>query len=107
MLPVMRLKNKKVDRTPDGRAVAVEHVLYYWFAGSQNVTESHLSRVRIDMQDRIRSGYAQRWAMMTISAPITANLKFGRDEKATDALAKEFIRQLAPSLHKPAVQFLQ
>jgi len=59
------------------------------------------------MRDRIRSGYAQRWAMMTISAPITANMsKFGRDEKSTDALVADFVRQLAPKLHKPSVRFL-
>jgi len=105
-LPVMRLRNRKPEKTTDGRSVMVEHVLYYWFAGSQDVTESHLDRVRIDMRDRIRSGYAQRWAMMSISAPITANQdKFGRDEKATDELVAGFVRQLAPMLHKPSVRF--
>jgi len=105
-LPVMRLRNRKPEKTIDGRSVMVEHVLYYWFAGSQDVTESHLDRVRIDMRDRIRSGYAQRWAMMSISAPITANQdKFGRDEKATDELVAGFVRQLAPTLHKPSVRF--
>jgi EpsI family protein len=106
-LPVMRLKNRKAERTADGQTVMVEHVLFYWFAGSQDVTESHFARVRMDMRDRIRSGYAQRWAMMSISAPITANYtKFGRDEKGTEALVTEFVRQLAPKLHRSSVKFL-
>jgi EpsI family protein len=106
-LPVMRLRNRKPERTIDGQSVMVEHVMYYWFAGSKDVTESHSSRVWIDMLDRIRSGYAQRWAMMSISSPITAShQKFGRDEKQTDELVAEFIRQLSPLLHKPEVRFV-
>jgi EpsI family protein len=106
-LPVMRLRNRKPERTVDGHAVMVEYVMYYWFAGSNDVTESHLSRIWIDMRDRIRSGYAQRWAMMSVSSPITANQqRFGRDEKETDKLVADFIKQLAPRLHKPEVRFV-
>jgi hypothetical protein len=86
--------------------VPIENLCYYWFAGSRDVTESHLSRVWIDLKDRLAGGYAQRWAMFMVAANITGKqMKFGRDEKGTDEVLVEFIRQLAPQMHTEAIRY--
>lgn len=105
-LPVMRLKNRKFEKGANGESIQIENICYYWFAGSKDVTASHLDRVKIDSIDRIKGGYVQRWAMTMIAADITGNrLKFGRNEKETDELLVQFIAKLAPQLHKDAIQY--
>jgi EpsI family protein len=105
-LPVMRLKNHRIERLPDGGQLSLENICYYWFAGYRDLTESHLQRVYIDSRDRLVARKVQRWAMIMISSNITApRLKFGRDEKAADELLQDFIRQLSPKLHLETVQF--
>jgi EpsI family protein len=105
-LPVMRLKNHKLQKASDGRQVPLQNVCYYWFAGFRDVTDSHFQRVRIDTLDRLKGGYVQRWAMMMITSNITAGIdKFGRDEKATDELLVGFIQKLAPELHKETIRY--
>lgn len=105
-LPIKRLHNSRTIKDADGNAFEIENVCYYWFAGSKDLTASHLDRVWLDTRDRLFGGYAQRWAMIMISADITAkHSKFGRDEKETDATIEGFIRELAPKLHKDSVQF--
>jgi EpsI family protein len=104
-LPVTRLRNHRMETRRDGTPVSVENICYYWFAGNRSLTESHLDRVWLDTRDRLSGGYVQRWAMMMISANITAPRKFGRDEAATDVLLEDFIRQLAPQLHKATIQY--
>ena len=47
-LPVMRLKSHKTERQPDGSGQLLENVCYYWFAGRDEVTASHMARARID-----------------------------------------------------------
>jgi EpsI family protein len=105
-LPVMRLKNHKLVKDKEGNLVPVENVCYYWFAGSRDLTESHLDRVGIDSLDRLTGGYVQRWAMMMIAADISGKRsKFGRDEKGTDELLVNFIKQLAPQIHKETIRY--
>jgi EpsI family protein len=105
-LPVMRLVNRKLEKTPDGKQRAVQNICYYWFAGFRDVTDSHFHRVRIDTTDRLSGGYVQRWAMMMMSSNITAGLdKFGRDEKATDEVLSTFIQKLAPEIHKDTIRY--
>jgi len=105
-LPVMRLRNHKTVKTNDGQSVPVENLCYYWFAGSRDLTESHLSRVWIDLKDRLAGGYAQRWAMFMVASNITAKQqKFGRNEAETDEVLTEFIRQLAPKMHTDKIRY--
>ncbi len=105
-LPVRRLHNSQTLHTADGTPIEVENICYYWFAGSKDLTASHLNRVWLDTRDRLFGGYVQRWAMIMISADITANrTQFGRDEEATDKVIEDFIRKLAPRLHKEGVEF--
>jgi EpsI family protein len=105
-LPVMRLQNRKLDKGPDGQPVGLQNICYYWFAGSRDVTQSHLERVKIDTMDRLAGGYVQRWGMMMITSDITANTnKFGRDEKATDEMLIGFIQKLAPEIHKESIKY--
>lgn len=105
-LTVMRLRNHKLERTSDGETRPVQNICYYWFAGSRDLTHSHFERVRLDIKDRLTGGYVQRWAMMMMSANITAGTsKFGRDEKATDELLTAFIQKLAPEVHKESVRY--
>jgi EpsI family protein len=103
---VTRLKNRRAEQLPDGALIAVDNVCYYWFAGSSRLTASHTDRVLIDTVDRITGGYVQRWAMMMVSANVTAGRsRFGRDEKAVDEMLLGFISQLAPRIHKEAVRY--
>lgn len=106
LLPVTRLKNRRMEKLQNGTVVPMENVCYYWFAGSSKLTASHMDRVWIDTRDRISGGYVQRWAMMMISTNITAGLsKFGRDEKSVDELLTGFVRELAPKIHKGVVRY--
>jgi EpsI family protein len=105
-LPVARLRNHKLIKKPDGKTAPLQNICYYWFAGSRDVTRSHLQRVRIDTMDRLSGGYVQRWAMMMISSNITSSMtKFGRDDKATDEMLAEFIQKLAPAIHKETIRY--
>jgi EpsI family protein len=105
VIPVMRLKNHRQERLPNGTIQVVENICYYWFAGSSDITASHLDRVWIDMRDRLNSGYAQRWAMMMIATNVTGRQKFGRDEKATDEFLRGFIAKLAPQIHRDTLRY--
>ncbi|MHA3771972.1 exosortase C-terminal domain/associated protein EpsI [Verrucomicrobiota bacterium sgz303538] len=105
-LEVTRVHNNKFVMGPDGNRVEIENICYYWFAGSKDLTPSHLERVWFDSRDRMMSGYVQRWAMVMVSADITAEReKFGRDEKATDQLLTEFVQKVAPQIHKPGLKY--
>src|SRR4030095_3171383 len=105
-LPVMRIRNHKLGKTADGKSMTLQNICYYWFAGSRDVTHSHLQRVRIDTMDRLTGGYVQRWAMMMMSSNITLGTsKFGRDEKATDEMLTGFIQKLAPEIHKESIRY--
>jgi EpsI family protein len=105
-LPVMRIVNRKLEKTVDGKQRAVQNICYYWFAGFRDVTDSHFQRVRIDTMDRLSGGYVQRWAMMMMSSNITAGYdKFGRDEKGTDEVLAALVQKLAPDIHKDTIRY--
>lgn len=105
-MQVMRLKCHKQVKGADGTMNTVQSICYYWFAGSDKLTASHLKRVIADSLDRVSAGEVQRWAMMMMSATITADTsKFGRDEKATDQLLTEFVEKLAPKIHKESIRY--
>ena len=105
-MTLMRLRNHKLEKTRDGTTRPLQNICYYWFAGSRDLTHSHMQRVRIDIKDRLAGGYVQRWAMMMITANITAGTsKFGRDENSTDELLVQFIQKLAPEIHKESIQY--
>ncbi len=105
-MEVMRVHNHQGIKGADGRQTELENVCYYWFAGSKDLTPSHLERVWFDSRDRLLGGYVQRWAMIMVSADITAGReKFGRDERATDAVLGAFVQQVAPKIHTAAIQY--
>ena len=90
----------------DGSKLIVRNLDYYWFVGSNITTESHMTRNLIDISDRLRHGYNQRWAFMTIASNITDNLQVdGLDEKETDEMIVGFIQKLVPMTHKDTVKF--
>jgi EpsI family protein len=104
-LEATRLQNLKYIRGPNGEAIPVNNLCYYWFIGHSARAATHEERVWRDMLDRIAKGYNQRWAMVMISAEITKDLrKFGRDERQTDVMLQDFIKLIAPKLQKPSVQ---
>lgn len=106
LMPIKRLKNERVEQLANGQTVTVENVCYYWFAGFQDLTASHEARIWFDTRDRFRQGYVQRWAMMLVSANVTAtHSKFGRNEKSVDEMLTAFVRDLAPQLHKDTVKY--
>ena len=100
-LKVTRLQNLRTERTTDDRPVNIRSLDYYWFVGHSDVTPSHLERTWFDIRDRILHGRNQQWAYITIAATVTGDYRiFGRDEKQTDQMAQDFIRQLVPLLHR-------
>ncbi|MES2571181.1 MAG: exosortase C-terminal domain/associated protein EpsI [Verrucomicrobiota bacterium] len=103
---VTRLYNMQTTSAEAGEKAAQRYNLYYyWFVGHTDVTGSHFERTLIDLKDRLLKGYNQRWAYITVSAVITkGRTRFGRDERQTDVLIEEFIRQLVPKLHKESVE---
>lgn len=114
-LVATRLKNMRfaLDRetgkpfiNKDGDKVIIRNLDYYWFVGYNTVTDSHTTRNLIDITDRLRHGYNQRWAFMTVAANITDNLQVdGLDEKETDEMILGFIQKLVPMTHKDSVKF--
>lgn len=105
-VPVTRLHNYRMTKGPDGKPVPIENLCYYWFAGNRDLTATHYERVWIDSRDRLFGGYAQRWAMIMISADITkARTRFGRDERQTGELLDSFVAELAPRLHLASVKY--
>lgn len=105
-LEVTRVQNTKFVKGADDTPVQVQNICYYWFAGSKDLTPSHLERVWFDSRDRMFGGYVQRWAMIMVTSDITADLhKFGRDEKATDQLLTEFVQKMVPQVHKPGLKY--
>ena len=90
----------------DGNKLILRNLDYYWFVGYNTVTDSHTTRNLIDITDRLRHGYNQRWAFMTVAANITENFQVdGLDEKETDEMIQGFIQKLVPLTHKDSVKF--
>jgi EpsI family protein len=103
-----RLHNVRKIPMQDGGTRSIYNVNYYWFVGWNDVTPSHFDRTYIDIRDRVLYGYNQRWAYITIAATVTEGvMKFGKNEKETDADVQEFIQQLMPLVKKPAVILAQ
>lgn len=42
-------------------------VTYYFFVGSEQITENHTKRTLIDIKDRLMKGEAQRWAYISVT----------------------------------------
>ena len=104
VLRTTRLRNVKV-RLSNGRPFTICSLDYYWFVGCRETTPSHTVRMLIDIRDRLLSGYNQRWAYITVAAPVTGGFQAGGlSEKQTDELIGTFIRQLVPKVQKPGVK---
>lgn len=101
-LQVTRLYNVRQFPAPGGKMVPVYNLNYYWFVGYHHLTASHLQRTFLDIQDRVLKGYNQRWAYIMVASDITEGLvPFGRSEKQTDALLRDFIQRLFPQINAP------
>ncbi len=104
VLRVTRLRNVRDVRLKNGKPFSLCCLDYYWFVGSGETTPSHATRMLIDVRDRLLKGTNQRWAYVTIMAPVTRGLESGGlSEKETDDLIGTFIRQLLPKVQKPGV----
>ncbi len=85
----------------DNQVTEVRGICYYWFIGCNELAAAHWERMLIDSRDRLVHGYAQRWGMVLISSEITKDHdKFGRDERETDAMLQDFIKQVGPKIVK-------
>ena len=103
VLEATRLQDIRNMSMENGRSVTLKSLDYYWFVGHSNVTPSHYERTWIDIRDRVLKGRNQQWAYVTVVATITKDVRvFGRDEKQTDELIREFIKELVPELHPPS-----
>lgn len=101
VLKATRLQNIRSVSLENGQPFTLRSLDYYWFVGHSDVTPSHYERTWIDIRDRVLKGCNQQWAYVTVASTITKDLRiFGHDEKQTDDLVREFIRDLVPELHK-------
>lgn len=99
-LGTTRLHNVRKVPTSDGQTVSIFNLNYYWFVGYNETTASHLRRTYLDIRDRVLYGYNQRWAYITVAANISQG-QVGVGEAETDAMLRDFIRQLVPEIHRP------
>ena len=101
VLRATRLENIRSMSIENGQPVNVRSLNYYWFVGHSDATPSHYERTWIDIRDRLLKGRNQQWAYVMVASTITQGLAiFGRDERQTDDLLREFIRELVPQLHR-------
>ena len=103
----LRTEDGKAVTGADGKPVRIDHLSYYWFAGSKDLTPSHMERVWFDSRDRLLGGYVQRWAMIMVSAEITAGRqRFGRGRAGDGSIVlEEFIAKLAPQVHLETLRY--
>jgi EpsI family protein len=100
-LQAVRLHNLQNVRTSSGRSVPIQGLNYYWFVGHSETTPSSLRRTWIDIRDRVLHGRNQQWAYVTVAATVTRDFRiFGLDEKQTDSMIQDFLRELVPQLHR-------
>jgi EpsI family protein len=100
-MEVTRLHNMRPVQTGSGEVRTIYNLNYYWFVGHRAVSSSHFQRTFIDMRDRILRGYNQRWAYITVASTITEGLtRFGRSERETDAMLRDFIPSLFPLIYQ-------
>ncbi|WP_411826377.1 exosortase-associated EpsI family protein [Luteolibacter sp. AS25] len=66
---VQRLKSTQLIKDPETGEVTdeLDCLTYYFFVGHDRVTNAHLERTLIDMEDRLIKGADQRWAYVSTS----------------------------------------
>ena len=101
-LTVKRVRSHRVMGTSTGENLTVPGFTYYWFVGSDSITEDHYARTFADMRSRLLGGYNQRWAYFAISSNVTADLpdESPRDESATIAEMETLIAEIYRSCVK-------
>jgi len=111
LLRVTRLENVRTAVVPTAAAIdggttqTLYNLTYYWFVGHTDTTDSHIWRTFLDMKDRLIHGYNQRWAYITVAAPLPAGVeKNPAAEHTVDGWVQDFIKQLVPKIHKDSVQ---
>jgi EpsI family protein len=100
-IQVTRLRNVRNGRLNNGQLITIKSLNYYWFVGHSDMTPSHIERTWIDIRDRVLKGYNQQWAYVSVLSWISKDYQvFGRDEKQTDELLQNFIKELEPKLRE-------
>jgi len=68
-VPARRLLSvQKIPTDKSGKnVVRMEAVTYYFFVGSEQITENHTKRTLIDIKDRLLKGEAQRWGYISVT----------------------------------------
>lgn len=97
-----RLSKNQTTQKPE----QVRMLSYYWFVGHTITTGSHFERTIIDMKDRLLSGYNQRWAYITVTAPIpsTDPARQAEADQVVDEMLREFIVTFMPKAMKETVK---
>jgi hypothetical protein len=100
-VPARRLLSVQESRRDELSSEVVLHdsVTYYFFVGSEQITENHTRRTLIDIKDRLTKGEAQSWAY--ISVTMWFNGEHGSrhsgllDLEGTDRVVRELLGELA------------
>jgi hypothetical protein len=79
-------------------------VMYYWFAGHTDMTNSHFVRMAYDNRDRLFKGVNQRWAYVTTLIQVTQGLRpFGKDIDQSETVLREVTALVAPKILGPTL----
>lgn len=95
--PVRRLKSEQTLPLADGNSITFHCLTYYFFVGHDRITDDHLKRTIMDMEDRLVRGMDQRWAY------VSASMWFGKvpwieaevTEQEADEKLQAFVTEFA------------
>ena len=94
-----------VRTTEDGTELPA--IMYYWFVGSDHITNSHYERTLYDIKHRLLKGTNQRWAYISLLSEYGPNWAekgattiAPNTEEETDAFMQDFIRRTFFKIHK-------
>ncbi|MEK7950856.1 exosortase-associated EpsI family protein [Luteolibacter soli] len=100
-LPARRLLSVQERPTDASGKYVKKHdaVTYYFFVGSERITENHTKRTLIDIKDRLVKGEAQKWAYISVTmwfnGEHTDRESGILDLEGTDRVVRDLIGQLA------------
>lgn len=82
---------------PDAPVIHLNALTYYFFVGHDTITESHMRRTLIDMEDRLKKGEAQRWAYISASMWFSTEENRGNlpDLETADRKLRELLGKLS------------
>jgi hypothetical protein len=96
--PARRLTSVQTLTMADEKELKLHCLTYYFFVGQHVITDDHLKRTLVDMEDRIVRGQDQRWAYVSASMWFSEKGELGLQPIETvDKEIRQFLGNLAES----------